>query len=156
MQTHHLAAVIDGLEHILNLCAKETLQLDYALLAHLVVQLTTAAPPASSEPLSEPLTPIDEAAFDVLASELQQIELTLEEESIEEPTEEPTEEPAIHTEAERQFLITQLSALFDRLQKMVSREAVDEYSFRVIRSCTKSCMRSMTHWATWSRRLRCC
>lgn len=140
MYSKRYASVIEGLNELLDRQDKAQVALDYALLYSLtyaIINLNHAGTkqeetpsegksetpaegqsetPAEgqsetpSEGKSE--TPaVDEDAFDVLAMELTGIE-----EELDAKEEEKEEE---HSENDRQFLIKQLTALFDRIQKMV-------------------------------------
>ena len=124
MYSKRYASVIEGLNELLDRQDKAQVALDDALLYSLtyaIINLNharTKQEETPSEGQSE--TPsegksetpaVDEDAFDVLAMELTGIE-----EELDAKEEEKEEE---HSENDRQFLIKQLTALFDRIQKMV-------------------------------------
>lgn len=127
MYSKRYASVIEGLNELLDRQDKAQVALDYALLYSLtyaIINLNhagskqeTPAEEQSETPKETPSegqseTPaVDEDAFDVLAMELTGIE-----EELDAKEEEKEEE---HSENDRQFLIKQLTALFDRIQKMV-------------------------------------
>ena len=116
--------VIEGLNELLDRQDKAQVALDYALLYSLtyaIINLNHAGTKQEETPSEgQSETPsegksetpaVDEDAFDVLAMELTGIE-----EELDAKEEEKEEE---HSENDRQFLIKQLTALFDRIQKMV-------------------------------------
>ena len=116
MYSKRYASVIEGLNELLDRQDKSQVALDYALLYSLtfaIINLNHSGEKKDETPdVDQKETPaIDEDAFNILSVELNGIEEELEEK-------EETEEEE-HSENDRQFLIKQLTALFDRIQKMV-------------------------------------
>lgn len=107
--------VIEGLNMLLDLKTKEDMNLDFSLLSNLTysvlnMKITEKEEKGEEETADEVF--VDEEEFDVLSNELTVLEEQLEEEEDEEDEEKGTKN-------DQQFLISQLSKLFERIQKMV-------------------------------------
>lgn len=113
------ANVIEGLNYILDIKQKDEMNLDFNLLSNLTysilnMKITEDETPDETEEVSF----VDEEEFDVLSSEL-----TMLEEQLEESEDEKEEKKSKN---DQQFLINQLSALFEKIQKMVWLRRVDD------------------------------
>lgn len=110
--------VIEGLNMLLDLKTKEDMNLDFSLLSNLtysVLNMKITEKEEMEEKVEEETADevfVDEEEFDVLSNELTVLEEQLEEEDEE-------EEEGKGTKNDQQFLISQLSKLFERIQKMV-------------------------------------
>lgn len=110
--------VIEGLNMLLDLKTKEDMNLDFSLLSNLtysVLNMKITEKEEEEEKVEEETADevfVDEEEFDVLSNELTVLEEQLEEEDEE-------EEEGKGTKNDQQFLISQLSKLFERIQKMV-------------------------------------
>lgn len=107
--------VIEGLNMLLDLKTKEDMNLDFSLLSNLTYSVLNMKITEKEEKVEEETADevfVDEEEFDVLSNELTVLEEQLEEEEDEEDEEKGTKN-------DQQFLISQLSKLFERIQKMV-------------------------------------
>lgn len=107
--------VIEGLNMLLDLKTKEDMNLDFSLLSNLTYSILNMKITEKEEKVEEESANevfVDEEEFDVLSSELTVLEEQLEEE-------EESEEEGKGTKNDQQFLINQLSKLYERIQKMV-------------------------------------
>ena len=117
MMSKKYANVIEGLNYILDIKQKDEMNLDFSLLSNLTysilnIKVTESASKDETPAESEEVPLVDEEEFDVLSSELTMLEEQLEE------SEDEKEEKA-KSKNDQQFLINQLSALFEKIQKMV-------------------------------------
>lgn len=113
---------------LLDLKTKEDMNLDFSLLSNLtysVLNMKITEKEEEEEKVEEETADevfVDEEEFDVLSNELTVLEEQLEEEDEE-------EEEGKGTKNDQQFLISQLSKLFERIQKMVYECLVIESQF---------------------------
>lgn len=114
MMSKKYASVIEGLNHILDIKQKDEMNLDFSLLSNLTYSILNMKVSTTEQPVEqeEEVVLVDEEEFDVLSSELTMLEEQLEEE-------EEVEEEAKKSKNDQQFLINQLSNLFEKIQKMV-------------------------------------
>ena len=116
------SSVIEGLNMLLELKRKEEMNLDFGLISNLTYNILNLEvketktidevnEAGETQESSKPVV-IDEEEFDILSSELTQLEEQLEEEEEEEEAEKKSKN-------DKEFLIKQLSALFNKIQKMV-------------------------------------
>ena len=118
------ASVLEGLKVLLDIKNKEEMNLDFNLLSNLTYSILNMKvnekkeeekKDEGEEVKEEKAVEYDEDVFSALSSELAEIECHLDE--IEEEEEE--EEEKTGSKNDKQFLIGQLSKLFERIQKMV-------------------------------------
>ena len=118
------ASVLEGLNVLLDIKNKEEMNLDFNLLSNLTYSIMNMKvnekkeeEKKEEEKEMKEVKPVeyDEDVFSALSNELAEIEGHLDE--IEE--EEEKEEEKAGSQNDKQFLIGQLSKLFERIQKMV-------------------------------------
>ena len=124
MMCKRYASVLEGLNVLLDIKNKEEMNLDFNLLSNLTYSILNMKvnekkeeekKEEGEEVKEEKAVEYDEDVFSALSSELAEIEGHLDE--IEEEEEE--EEEKTGSKNDKQFLIGQLSKLFERIQKMV-------------------------------------
>ena len=134
MMCKRYASVLEGLNVLLDIKNKEEMNLDFNLLSNLTYSIMNMKVNEKKEEVKKEevkevkeVKPVeyDEDVFSALSNELAEIEGHLDE--IEE--EEEKEEEKAGSQNDKQFLIGQLSKLFERIQKMVRVMMMDDEQF---------------------------
>ena len=132
MMCKRYASVLEGLNVLLDIKNKEEMNLDFNLLSNLTYSIMNMKVNEKKEEVKKEeekevkevkTVEYDEDVFNALSNELAEIEGHLDE--IEEEEEDEKEEKA-GSQNDKQFLIGQLSKLFERIQKMVRVMMMDD------------------------------